>query len=530
MYDLLIKGGLIVDGSGKPPYIADVAVQSNEISLISKCIAQPAVRVVDASGLIVSPGFIDVHTHDDLVLFSDPYNIPKLLQGVTTVVVGNCGFGVCPYSNDTISSLVDYAQPVLGNVSPEQVFSNFESYAKALDDLEKGLNIAALLAHGAVYIAENGFSNSPMDNTQIASAQSQVQNAMEHGAVGLSAGFMYAPGCYCDTASMRPLTDIVAEYNGLYCVHLRSESEFIREAIDEVVDIVKNSRTAAHISHFKNVGKQYRGNIKHLVAQIEQSITNGVDLSYDMYPYTAGSTTMSILFPNYALTRGVNGCLQLLQDHNMRRHLEDELRHMWKGEDNLSLLCGWENVIISSLHTEANSEFIGKSVADIAAIQNISPETACTKLFMKERGKITILLNHIDKQDMHTVISSKPCIVASDGIPVGEMPHPRLYGTFPAFIRTFVRENRLLSIEAAIEKITSMPAKRFGLGKRGYLCKGYAADIVVFDPDAIADRATYSNPLKPAKGISHVIVSGIIVSENGTITGKKPGKFIHHEQ
>lgn len=529
MVDTVIKNGLIVDGSGRPPYWADIAVTSGVISIIAEGIDQPGAQIIDAAGQVVSPGFIDAHTHDDLVLFTDPYNKPKLLQGVTTVITGNCGFGVYPYKSDTISSLIDYAQPILGDIDPGHVFRDFEAYARALGQIGKGQNIASLLAQGAVYISENGFNKSPMDQNQMGRACEHVQEAMEQGAVGLSVGLMYAPGCYCNAENLRPLTDIVAEYEGVYCVHLRSESEHIHDAIQEVLDTVKHSKAAVHISHFKNVGKQFRGTMEQLTAEMEQRIRNGADITFDMYPYTVGSTTMSILFPDHMMTQGVQGCLRLLQNQVVRKRLEDDFKMPWKSQDNLSLLCGWDNLIIASLDTEKNSGFVGRSLDEIAVSLGLSPQAACLRLYEEEEGKITILTSHMIERDMWDTILSEHCMVVSDGIPGGKRPHPRLYGTFPAFLRIFVRENHLLPLEKAIKKITSMPAKRFGLGKRGLLKKGYAADIVVFDPDTITDRATFQEPCQYAEGISYVIVNGEVVCDHGVITGKLPGRLIRRD-
>lgn len=238
---------------------------------------------------------------------------------------------------------------------------------------------------------------------------------------------------------------------------------------------------------------------------------------------------MSILFPNKMLTKGIRGCLQLLEDETTCKRLEEELKEFWEGEDNLSLLCGWENVIISSLDSEKNRKFIGKSVAEIAEILKMSSEAACIKLYKEEQGKITIILKHIYEKDMLDTIISPQCILGSDGVNVGKVPHPRAFGAFPAFLRIFVREKKLLSLEEAVKKITSVPAKRFGLGARGLLKEGFVADIVVFDSEKVADRATFTEPCQHPEGISHVIVSGEIVCENGIVTEKKPGKFLRYK-
>lgn len=529
MLDIIIRQGEIVDGSGSERFVGDIGIRHQKIVEIAPHIQANTNKEIDATGKVVSPGFIDVHTHDDLVLFDDPYNLPKLLQGVTTVIVGNCGFGACPSNDTTIGLLTNYARPILGENIEKNVFSSFGAYAKALDETPKAQNIAAFIAHGPLYINEKGFQSTSFTPEEMKNAKKQVENAMEHGALGMSVGYMYVPGYYATHEDMTPLCQIVADHNGRLVVHMRSESELIEESIEEVLALGNATDVAMHISHFKNTGKQFQGRMKDFTKQMQQHIENGTDITYDMYPYSMGSTTMAILFPTELLDDGVLSFLTYIKDEAQRQQVKESLKVMWPEADNLALLTGWEGIYIASLQSKENTPLIGKTVADIAKERKVSPEEACLQLFSEEEGEVTVLLNHILEKDMLDTITSPPCMVASDGIPGGKSPHPRLYGTFPSFLREFVRERKLLTLEEAIPKMTAFPAKRFGLGKRGLLKKNYTADIVIFDEAVVTDAATYTQPRQYPKGIDYVIVSGTVVANHGEVTGEKTGQWIPYQ-
>ena len=528
--DYIIKNGTLIDGSGQKPFRGDIAIDNGKICKIGLDLEIPAKRILDAEGKAVCPGFIDCHTHDDLVLYRDPYNKPKLKQGVTTIIVGNCGFGPCPSQNETVNLLKDYAKPILGPEIINRTFESFSSYAQSLKELSKAINIAAFVAHGALYIHDNGFSKGALSEQSIINAQNLLSSAMSTGAIGLSAGFIYAPGCYCNTEDMIPLVDTVAKFKGLYCVHLRSESDYLDNSINEVLSTVAFSGASLHISHFKVIGKNNHGRMKNYISKIEKCISDGFDITYDMYPYTAGSTTMASLFPVETQTGGVENCINQLNNKENRERLKEQFRIPWKNTDNIALLSGWDNIYLSSLDSKKNVPNLGRSIADIAKERGLPPDEACLQIFEEENGKVGIILRSMHEQDMLDTIKSKNCFVGSDGLPVGSHPHPRLYGTFPTFLRVFVHEKKLLSIEEAIAKITSLPARRFGLKKRGQLSEGFNADIVIFDPEKFTDIATFEDPRRYPVGMDHVIVNGRMVVDHNEITEEKPGQFIPHER
>lgn len=526
MYDLLIRNGIVVDGTGRKAYRADLAVEGERIVRIASSVTEPAKVTIEAEDLMVCPGFIDVHTHDDIVFDHDPLNLPKLSQGVTTVIVGNCGFGVAPAAEECRQELIDYNTPILGDETKTLLFYTFGEYLDHLEVIPKSQNIAALVPHGAVYMSTHGFRSSPMDEWQLEHASGYVREAMKAGAVGLSFGLMYAPGCYSSQSEIEALSKEVGLAGGIVTLHMKSESDHFRQCVISAAELSKKCGVAVEISHLKNVGKEYWGKMPKVLEWLGQRIREGADLSFDMYPYTMGSTTMAILFPTEYMKEGIKTLLDRLSNQKIRSDICRKLKVSWGEEDNLSLLCGWEHVLISSVKTEENYGVLGKSIKEIADMRHEPEDETFLNLFSEEDGEVSVLLNHIAQEDMEKTLVFEGVSVASDGLPGAKSPHPRLYGTFPKFLREFVREKGLLTWEEAVHKITMQPALRYHLGERGILREGYYADLVIFHPEIICDTATYENPRSYPKGIGFVIVNGDIVLNEGIPDAVRKGKLI----
>lgn len=526
MYDLLIKNGLLIDGTGKKAYQGDIAVTGEKITKIGNEILEEAKRVIDAEGKIVAPGFIDVHTHDDLVFDRDEMNLPKLRQGVSTVITGNCGFGAAPVTEICQKAMIDYNAPILGEQIKDFWFDEFSDYLDHMEKIPKSMNVACLLPHATVYMSVNGFCDKPLSEKELDRAVDYVREAMDAGAFGLSFGLMYAPGCYSEKKEIEALAKEVGAKGGIVTIHMKSESEHFKDSISAAAELSKTCRVPVEISHLKNVGKEYWGNMQGTLSWLEQLLEDGADLSFDMYPYTMGSTTMAILFPTEYLREGVEILNKNLSDIKIRKEISLRLKETWGEEDNLSLLCGWENVIISSVKSEKNNHILGKSIDQIATEQGKEPDEVMMDLFCEEEGEVSVLLNHIAQKDMEQTVMFQRVSVASDGLPGAKSPHPRLYGTFPKFLREFVREKKLLTWEEAIYKITSQPAVRFGIEKRGALKEGYFADLVIFDREQITDRADFEEPKNFPEGIEYVIVNGCTAWQRGGISEAGQGKLL----
>lgn len=530
MYDLLIKEGFLIDGTGKKGRVGDVAVAGQKIVKITDSIDGDAKVVIEAKGKIVSPGFIDVHTHDDLVFDIDPMNMPKLRQGVTTVITGNCGFGAAPAAKHCRRDLADYNVPILGAQAQKFLFETFGEYMVYMETVKKAINVACLVPHGAVYLSANGFTDRAPGKEELEREWAYVKEAMEAGALGLSLGLMYAPGCYSKEEELMLLAKEVGARGGIVTIHMRSESDGFSESVQAAARLSLQCQTPVEISHLKHVGTGYRGDMRQKLAWLKGLMDQGADLSFDMYPYTMGSTTMAILFPTEYLRSGVKKLLEGLSDEKFREAVTKRLRESWGEEDNLSLLCGWENVILSSAATRKNRGLMGLSVKEIADRRQMGEEAVFMDLFLEEQGEASILLNHIAQEDMEETILFPGVSVASDGLPGAGSPHPRLYGTFPKFLREFVREKGLLTWEEAIHKITWQPAKRFGLEARGRLKEQYFGDLTIFDPETISDKADFSDPRRFPEGIQCVIVNGCVAWQEGGIPKAGQGKLIRRRQ
>lgn len=526
MYDILIKNGWIVDGTGKKKFQGDLAIKEDRIAKISDKIDEQAKMVIYADGKIVSPGFIDVHTHDDLVFDLDPWNEAKLRQGVTTVITGNCGFGAAPATEMCREDLIAYNAPILGEQVETLLFDSFEEYLNHMEGLKKAMNVACLVPHGAIYASANGFSSQTPGDEALEKERTYVIEAMEAGALGVSLGLMYAPGCYSKSEELEMLAAETGKRGGILTIHMKSESEHFEDSIAEAAELSKKCHVPIEISHLKHVGKAYWGHMSETLNWLEELLSAGADLSFDMYPYTMGSTTMSILFPTEYLQDGVGKLLERLSDRKVRCDIAKRLKESWGEEDNLSLLSGWENVIISSVKNEKNTGVLGKSIAWLAMEKKKEVEEVFFDLFVEEEGEVSVLLNHINREDMEKTLMFPQVSVASDGLPGAKDPHPRLYGTFPHFLKEFVKEKALLTWEEAIRKITSQPAYRFGLRRRGVLQEGYFADITIFDPEHIKDLADYQNPQRYPEGIEYIFVNGQAAWTKGGLGEAGQGRLL----
>ena len=525
MYDLLIKNGFLIDGTGEKGYYGDLAVTGERIVKIAGTISGEGKITIDAEGKIVSPGFIDVHTHDDLVFDLDPMNMPKLRQGITTVIAGNCGFGSAPAAQHCRQDLAAYNAPILGSQARDLMFETFGEYLDHMERIEKAVNVACLVPHGAVYMSARKEEGQEIKEALNRERQ-YVAEAMEAGALGLSLGLMYAPGCYSTEGELELLASETGAKGGIVAIHMKSESDRFLESVEAAANLSLKCQVPVEISHLKNVGKEYRGNMAKRLGWLRGLLERGADLSFDMYPYTMGSTTMAILFPTEYLRHGVKALLAQLSDKKVRKDIARRLKESWGEEDNLSLLCGWENVILSSVGTQEHTKLLGKSIEEIAKERQMEEAEVFMDLFLEEQGEVSILLNHIAQEDMEQTLLFPGVSVASDGLPGAKAPHPRLYGTFPKFLREFVREKKLMTWEQAIHKITLQPARRFGLEARGALKEGYFADLTIFDPETIRDKADFTDPRQFPEGISHVIVNGCTAWQEGGISKAGQGKLI----
>ena len=524
--DLVLQNGRLMDGTGNPWFFGDVGIKDGKIVEVGR-VNQRGREKIDAGGQVVAPGFIDGHCHSDLMVLDDPRSEIKLQQGVTTEVVGNCGMTPAPFAPQNLDLLRTYVEPVLGNTGREWRWETVEQYFDALLEAEPSENVATYVGHGTLRIAVMGFEDRPASGEELDRMKRLLEEALQAGVIGLSLGLMYAPGNYTPREELAELCSVLTRYDGLLATHIRGEGNSLIPSIEEVIWIAERSGVPLQISHLKAAGGGNWGRVTRAMELIEEARSRVLDVTCDVYPYTAGSTSLTTLLPPWALEGGVSQTLERLGDPTSRKRIKAELRQEHDDWDNLVASTGWDSVYISSLSRGHDANLAGKNVLEVSESRGVDPEDCMMDLLLEQDGKVSIVFFHMAGSDVEQVIGWERSLIASDSLhDQAEKPHPRLYGTFPHVLARYVREKKLLSLEEAVRKMTSFPARRFNLGKRGLIAPGYAADLVVFDPQTILDTATYEDPKHFPEGISHVLVNGTKAIECGTLLTAAKGIVI----
>lgn len=525
MYDLLIKNGRIVDGTGSAPYGADVATSGGDIVAIGRLEGE-AVKSIDAGGLVVSPGFIDLHTHSDLSFLLDPTAQSKVRQGVTLELAGNCGSSVCaPIRGVAHEMLRSRVSQYTEGYDPS--WTHFGDYLDAVQRARATLNLAVQVGHGTVRACVMGMEARASRGEELERMQALVVESLDAGAMGFSTGLFYAPGNYARLEEVIDLAAVAAARGKLYSTHMRDEgthSVGLFVALNEAIEIGRRTGVRVQISHVKCSGPAVWGRAGDVLDLFERTRREGIDLAGDQYPYTAGSTSLTgALFPRWALEGGRDATLQRMASSAERQRLHADIT---------ATFAKWstpEGIVIARFVPQPELE--GRTMVQIADALGCDPAEAALRLY--ERGEASVIAHAMRESDVETIAKHPLIAVGSDGsslsaqgvLSVGK-PHPRNYGTNPRVLAQFVRERRLVSLEEAVRKMTLLPASRLGLTRRGRLVPGFAADLVVFDPATVSDTATFEAPHRYPTGIPHVVVNGVPVIEQGEFTGQTPGKVI----
>ncbi len=524
-YDLIIRGGIIVDGTGAPPFKADIGVRNGLIVKIGDLSTSKANVLIDAKTLYVTPGFIDIHNHSDLSIFNVPTADNYVLQGVTTLVIGNCGASPAPIS-DVNRELIKELVWGVGDIDVNISWETFSEYLDRLNNLRKSVNIAALVGHGALRSAVLGFDSVAANERDIKSMKELLIDALNSGAFGMSLGLIYVPSMYADRRELLELSKILAKYNALLAVHMRDEALNLLDSIFEILSLAIESSVKVEISHLKAVGKASWGKAELALKLLEDYVRRGYDVSADAYPYEATSTFLSAILPSWVRVGGVKKLLSRLGSRDVIEKLRRELMGGVMGTRKL----GWSDIVISL--SPSHREVEGLSLEDIAKNWGLDPLEVTVKLLLDDRGLTEMLAFGMNPEEVNKVITHPLVAIGSDGmvrrLGLGK-PHPRNYGTFPKVIARYVRELKLISLEEAIRKMTSLPARKLGLWDRGIVRPNFKADLVVFDMNTINDKATYENPHRYPIGIKYVIVNGEVVVDDGVHIGKKPGLLLRHQ-
>ncbi len=526
MLDLILRNGRIVDGTGNPWFSGDVGIKDGLVVSVGRPRGKSK-ETIDVGGRTISPGFIDGHCHSDLMVLDRPESKIKLSQGVTTEVVGNCGMSPAPFSPQNLDHLRTYIEPVLGTTGRNWSWETLEDYMECVRGARQSGNVATYVGHGTLRIAAMGFENRPASRAELDSMKGMLTEALQAGAIGLSLGLMYTPGSYTSREELVELCSMLPEYDGLLATHIRGEGRSLIPSLEEVIWIAERGGCPLQVSHLKAAGRSNWGNVREAMELLEGARSRGLDVACDVYPYTAGSTSMITLLPPWALEGGVSRALKRLRDPDSRRKIREDIGQVQEDWDNLMASTGWESVYVSSLGGGRDPELQGKNLAQIGEERAMDPDESMMDLLLEQDGKVAMIFFHMAQEDVNDVLGWDHSLVASDSLHFqAEKPHPRSYGTFPRVIARCVREDGTLTLEQAVRKMTSFPARRFRLGRRGIVASGQAADLVVFDPETISDRATYDDPTRFPEGIDLVFVGGVMTVEGGVHTGERAGKAI----
>ncbi len=529
MLDTKVEGATVLDGTGAPGFRADVGITGEAIAAVGDLSREPAGTTLRASGLTLAPGFIDMHSHSDWRLWGNPRAESKIRQGVTTEVVGNCGFSPAPVNPAFREELRGFALFLPDGM--DFSWQSVEEYLRRFDGGGSALNVIQLVGHGTLRVAAMGFARRKPTGAELTHMKRLVSESLEGGAWGLSTGLIYAPGSYAETDEIVELARVAGRHRGFYASHIRGEGANLLDAISEAIRIGREGGLPVQVSHLKAAGHPHWGKVKDALALLEAARAEGLDVTADVYPYTASSTTLRTLLPGWVLEGGVEAMLERLRDPATRARIRAEVEAGKKEGEDLVANAGWDGIMIA--YAPGRPEAEGRRLAEIAGKLGVAPADAAMDLILAGRGKAYMILFQLDEADLRVALADPHVMIGSDGSalsphgPLGQgKPHPRSYGTFPRVLARYWRDQRLLSIEQAVHKMTGLPAKKLGLKNRGIIRVGAKADLVIFNHKTVTDRATYEDPHRYPAGIEHVFVNGRLVIKGGEHTGSLPGRVL----
>lgn len=530
MLDLLIRGGTVVDGTGSPPRPADVGVQDGRIVAVAAGIRDRSSDVLDANGLTVTPGFIDMHVHADLQLLADPGWSCGVAQGMTTMVIGQDGLGVAPCSQASARILAASLVAWNGQIDERDwTWRSIADYLRVLDRARPAPNVAVMVPHGSVRLMVMGDGDRPPTRRELAAMRAAAVTGMTDGAFGLTTGLTYAPGMYATDDEIVTLATAIRPYGGFYQPHQRDYGVHALAAYRDSIEIGRRAGVPVQLTHAALNFPVNRGRAGELLDLVDAANASGQEVSMDAYPYLAGSTSLHAFFPTWTHRAGGDGFLRLLADSSARTRIRHEMEVT--GSDGLGHVpIDWSTITIAHVTTPGLAWCIGRTIADAAAAAPGGPDPfdfACDLL--ARVGLSVLCLAYVgDEGNLSTIVRHPALMACSDGLIAGARPHPRAWGTFARYLGHFVRAQRMLSLEEMVRKMTSAPARRLGLTDRGVIAPGRAADLAVIDAATVTDQATYEAPRRPPAGVPHVVVNGIVAKRDDEITAARPGRALRN--
>jgi len=538
--DMLIKNGLVFDGTGDEPFKADIGISSDKILFVNRKVKVKADSIIDAKNMSVAPGLIDTHSHSEFTLLADARAEGKVCQGITTEINGNCGLSAAPLYGEALHQ----READIKDFGIRERWSTFHEYFRVLKKRGIAVNFATLAGHGNIRASVIGYEDKLLDDIELKKLKTLLKKAISEGASGLSTGLIYPPGVYSETEELIELCKFLSHaFNpssppfskglkgcfGIYTTHMRSEGDKLIESIEETIRIGKEAGIKVHISHIKTSGKENWHKVGRVISLMEESRKEGVSLTCDAYPYTASSTDLDTVLPAWVYSGGREGELKRLKNSRIREKIKKQIL------DAHPLKNYWKKIFISSVSTEKNRWMEGRSLHSIAGIKGKEPVEILFDILIEERLMVSAIFASMHEGNLKQFLSLPYCMIGSDsaarsfsGPTYRGKPHPRGFGSFPRFLGKYIRDENLMSMSKGIHKITSLPAQTFGIHQRGIIRKGAYADLVIFDHEKIIDRATFKNPFLKPEGIRYVFINGVPALWEGHLTGSKSGKILRH--
>jgi N-acyl-D-amino-acid deacylase len=523
--DIFIQNALVFNGSLSGPFIANIAICGDRIAYIGNEEMNGAGLVIDAKEMAVSPGFIDTHAHSDFTILADPRAEGKISQGVTTEINGNCGMSAAPL----FKKAIERREEDFRELGIKERWNTLKEYFFIVERQGTGVNIANLAGHGNIRGSVMGYENEKASGLLLAAMKTMLSETLDQGAIGFSTGLIYPPGIYSDTDELSELSLALRGEDLIYTSHMRSEGNSLMEAVDEVIRIGSEAGVKVHISHIKTAGDKNWHKADAVIARLNEARKTGLRLTCDRYPYIASSTDLDAILPSWTFAGGNDEELKRLQDPAVLKKIREEMK------DQVSAPGYWKKVIISSVSTKGSRWMEGRTIEEVSSKLGMDGLSAFFRIIVDEKLRAGAIYLSMSEDNLKKFLALPFCMIGSDssarcfdGPTASGKPHPRTFGSFPRLFGKYVREERLLGLSEAVHKSTMLAAVTFGLKGRGRIKEGYSADLVIFDPEKIIDKATFDNPFKRADGIHHVFVNGVPALSEGRLTGRRAGRVLRH--